>query len=188
MVQVTKLSKAEINETGFKKRSIAVRFMKVVMKKTAKDFKKKDDLIQALKRRFDDMRDFGIDLNDDDKLDKKAKKTEKTIKKDREKFVKILDDRADIEEIYTGLNVDEYLKKINYKVPNSKSFKDKSKKLKQMYYFEWKGLEQLIQNIKDLYNNQDTAYKFNISMAYLLDRPAGTHEYEYKYMSAQYNN
>jgi hypothetical protein len=50
MVQISKLSKNEIKETGFNNRTIAVKFMKEVLNKRAKDFKKKEDLIKTLKQ------------------------------------------------------------------------------------------------------------------------------------------
>ena len=45
MVQISKLTKTEIKETGFNNRSIAAKFMKTVLNKTPKDFKKKEELI-----------------------------------------------------------------------------------------------------------------------------------------------
>jgi len=58
-------------------------------------------------------------------------------------------------------------------------------KIKQLYYYKWEGIEDVLQTIKNLYNQQQTAFKFNISFAYLLVSTVGN---EYKYMSAQYNN
>ncbi len=86
MVQVTKLSKDEINETGFKNRSIAATFMKTVLKKSPKDFKKKEDLISTLKKEYNKMKNFGIDLNETSKIDRKVNKVVKTSKKSKEKF------------------------------------------------------------------------------------------------------
>jgi hypothetical protein len=48
MVQISKLTKNEINQTGFKNRSITDKFMKDVLNKKARDFKKKEDLIKTL--------------------------------------------------------------------------------------------------------------------------------------------
>ncbi len=54
-----------------------------------------------------------------------------------------------------------------------------------------------MQTITDLYRKQDTAFKFNMSMTYLLKRPINKEDtngnlkqigYEYKYFSSQYNN
>ena len=58
MVQITKLSKNEIKETGFNNRSIASRFMNTVLNKKAKDFKKKEELISTLKKEFNKMKNF----------------------------------------------------------------------------------------------------------------------------------
>jgi hypothetical protein len=44
MVQISKLTKTEIKETGFNNPSIAAKFMKTVLNKKARDFKKKVDL------------------------------------------------------------------------------------------------------------------------------------------------
>jgi hypothetical protein len=50
MVQISKLTKNEIKETGFNNHSIAFKFMKTVLNKKAKDFKKKDDSMNTLKK------------------------------------------------------------------------------------------------------------------------------------------
>ena len=50
MVQISKLTKNEIKETGFNNRTIATKFMKTVLNKKARDFKKKEELINTLKR------------------------------------------------------------------------------------------------------------------------------------------
>ena len=82
--------------------------------------------------------------------------------------------------------MNQYLKEIaHYKLPTNKNFKDGAKKLKQLYYYKWEGIEDVLQTIKNLYNQQQTAFKFNISFAYLLVSTVGN---EYKYMSVQYNN
>jgi hypothetical protein len=96
------------------------------------------------------------------------------------------------------MSIDDYLKGIDYKTPSNKNFKDKSKKLKQLYYNKWQGVEDVLQTITYLYRRQDTSFIFNISMAYLLKRPIWTKEdekgqkkqigYEYKYFSDQYNS
>ena len=43
MVQISKLTKTEIKETGFNNRTIANKFMKTVLNKKAIHFKKKED-------------------------------------------------------------------------------------------------------------------------------------------------
>ena len=63
MVQISKLTKNEIKQTGFNNRSIAAKFMKTVLNKKAKDFKKKEELINTLKKEYNKMKNFGIDLN-----------------------------------------------------------------------------------------------------------------------------
>jgi uncharacterized protein YdaU (DUF1376 family) len=73
----------------------------------------------------------------------------------------------------------------HYKLPTNKNFKDGAKKLKQPYYYKWEGIQDVLQTMKNLYNQQQTTFKFNISFAYLLVSTVGN---EYKYMSAQYNN
>ena len=50
MVQISKLTKNEIKQTGFTNRSIAAKFMKKVLNKKARDFKKKEELINTLKK------------------------------------------------------------------------------------------------------------------------------------------
>ena len=86
MVQVTKLSKSEINGTGFKNRTVAAKFMKTVLNKKARDFKKKEDLINTLKREFNKMKNFGIDLNEASTTERKVNKVKTTAKKSKEKL------------------------------------------------------------------------------------------------------
>jgi uncharacterized NAD(P)/FAD-binding protein YdhS len=86
MVQISKLSKNEIKETGFNNRTIAAKFMKEVLNKRAKDFKKKEDLIKTLKQEYNKMKKFGIDLNETSKTDRKIKIIEKTSTKAKEKL------------------------------------------------------------------------------------------------------
>ncbi len=74
MVQISKLSKNEIKETGFNNRTIAAKFMKEVLNERAKDFKKKEDLIKTLKQEYNKMMNFGIDLNENSRMDRKIKK------------------------------------------------------------------------------------------------------------------
>ena len=97
MVQITKLSKDEIKETGFNNRSIASRFMKTVLKKAPKDFKKKEELISTLKKEYKKMKDFGIDLNDTSKVERKVNKIQKTNTKSKERFEKLRNDRKDVD-------------------------------------------------------------------------------------------
>ena len=207
MVQITKLTKNKIKETGFNNRSIAAKFMKTVLNKKARDFKKKEELINTLKKEYNKMKNFGIDLNENAQAERKIKKIEKTIKKgykQKEEFEKYLiknkDDQAVLE-----MNIADYLKGIDYKIPSNQNYTHEKKPLKHKYYHKWQGMENVLQTITDLYRKQDTAFKFNMSMAYLLKRilykrdehgEIETNEkgdliilgYEYKYFSAQYNN
>ena len=136
MVQISKLTKTEIKETGFNNRTIATKFMKTVLNKKAKDFKKKEDLINTLKKEYNKMKNFGIDLNESAQMDRKIKKIEKTSTKAKEKLDFIRKDRKDIDEALTQLDVNQYLKEVaHYKLPTNKNFTD-TKKLKQLYYYK----------------------------------------------------
>ena len=86
MVQISKLTKNEINQTGFNNRSIAAKFMKTVLNKKARDFKKKDDLIKTLKKEYTKMKNFGIDLNENAQAEKKEKKTKKYCRKEKRRI------------------------------------------------------------------------------------------------------
>ena len=86
MVQISKLTKNEIKQTGFNNRSIAVKFMKTVLNKKTRDFKKKDDLINTLKKEYTKMKNFGIDLNEKAQHDRKHNKIGKTITKQKAEF------------------------------------------------------------------------------------------------------
>ena len=81
MVQISKLTKNEIKETGFNNRSIAGKFMKEVLNKKARDFKKKENLIKTLKQEYTKMKNFGIDRNENSRMDSKIKKIGKTSTK-----------------------------------------------------------------------------------------------------------
>ena len=197
MVQITKLTKNEIKQTGFNNRSIAAKFMKTVLNKKARDFKKKEDLINTLKKEYNKMKNFGIDLNENAQAERKLNKIEKTIKtgyKQKEEFEKYLIKNMD-DEAVLQMNMDDYLKGIDYKTPSNKNFKDKSKKLKQLYYYKWQGIEEVQQTITNLFRKQDTTFKFNMSMSYLLRKPIKIKDkfgqeirigYGYKYFSSQY--
>jgi hypothetical protein len=125
MVQISKLTKNEIKQTGFNNRSIADKFMKTVLNKKARDFKKKEDLIKALKQEYNKMKNFGIDLNENAKAERKFKKIEKTTTKAKEKLQTLRKNRRDVDEAWTQLDVNQYLKEIaHYKLPTNKNFKD----------------------------------------------------------------
>jgi hypothetical protein len=119
MVQISKLTKNEIKQTGFNNRSIADKFMKTVLNKKARDFKKKDDLINTLKKEYNKMKNFGIDLNENAQAERKIKKMEKTIKtgyKQKEEFEKYLIKNMD-DEAVLEMSIAEYLKGIGYEIP-----------------------------------------------------------------------
>ena len=83
MVQISKLNKEEIKSTGFNNKAIASRFMKTVLNKKARDFKKKEDLIKTLTKEYKKMSDFGIDLNETSKIERNIKKIEKITKNNK---------------------------------------------------------------------------------------------------------
>ncbi len=70
MVNLSKLTKVELQSTGFKSTSTA-RILKRYIKKKAQKFKK-DELINKLKSEFNKFKNFGIDLNDANKTANKA--------------------------------------------------------------------------------------------------------------------
>jgi hypothetical protein len=138
MVQISKLTKNEINQTGFNNRSIAAKFMKTVLNKKARDFKKKDDLINTLKKEYNKMKNFGIDLNENAQAERKLNKIEKTIKtgyKQKEEFenylIKNMDDEAVLE-----MSITEYLKGIAYEIPKNIDYKHAYIKKKLMNYYQ----------------------------------------------------
>ena len=175
MVQISKLTKAELAITGFKNRSIASRFMKQILNKKSRDFKDKVELINALTTKYFEMKNYGIDLNDIAKVEKNVKQVDKFVKKSQEEFEQFKIDNMD-DETVMGWNIDDYLKEINYKLPENKVYKQVktfgfTPKLKSKYYYKWQGVEEVQQTITDLYRQQSTVYKFNISFGYILKRP-----------------
>ncbi len=135
MVQISKLTKNEIKQTGFNNRSISARFMKTVLNMKVRDFKKKEDLINTLKKEYNKMKNFGIDLNENTQSERKFKKIEKTNTKNKTEYGKYLLENMN-DETVLEMSIDDYLKRIDYKIPSNKNFKDKSKKLKQLYYYK----------------------------------------------------
>ena len=122
MVQISKLTKAELAITGFKNRSIASRFMKQILNKKARDFKDKVELINALTTKYFEMKNYGIDLNDIAKVERNVKQADKFVKKSQEEFEQFKIDNMD-DETVIGWNIDEYLKSIDYKLPENKVYK-----------------------------------------------------------------
>jgi hypothetical protein len=133
MVQISKLTKNEINQTGFKNRSISGKFMKEVLNKKPRDFKKKEDLIKTLKKEYTKMKNFGIDLNENSRMDSKIKKIGKTTTKTKGElenyFIKNMDDEDVLE-----MHIADFLKSINYKIPSNQNYTNKKKPLKYKYY------------------------------------------------------
>ena len=119
MVQISKLTKGELAITGFKNRSIASRFMKQILNKKSRDFKDKVELINALTTKYFEMKNYGIDLNDIAKVEKNVKQVDKFVKKSQEEFEQFKIDNMD-DETVIGWNIDDYLKEINYKLPENK--------------------------------------------------------------------
>jgi hypothetical protein len=76
MVNLSKLTKAELQSTGFKNTSTARNFLKDILKTKAQKYKK-DELINKLKSEYNKFQDFGIDLNEANKTANKAKLTTK---------------------------------------------------------------------------------------------------------------
>ena len=73
MVQISKLNKDEMKSTGFNNKAIATKFLKTVLNKKTRDFKKNEDLIKTLTKEYKKMADFGIDLNETSKIDRNVK-------------------------------------------------------------------------------------------------------------------
>jgi hypothetical protein len=114
MVQISKLTKNEIKETGFKNRSIGNNFMKEVLNKKARDFKKKEDLIKTFKKEYTKMMNFGIDLNENSRMDRKIKKIGKTNTKATGELENYLLKNMD-DEVVLEMSIEDYLKRIGYK-------------------------------------------------------------------------
>ena len=76
MVNLSKLTKAELQSTGFKNTSTARNFLKDILKTKAQKYKK-DELIKKLSSEFNKFKNFGIDLNEANKTTNKAKLTTK---------------------------------------------------------------------------------------------------------------
>ena len=127
---MSKLTKNEIKQTGFNNRSIADKFMKTVLNKKARDFKKKEDLINTLKKGYIKMKNFGIDLNENAQAERKEKKIKTTYEKKKAEFEKyLIDDMND--EAVLEMSIDDYLKRIGYEIPKNIDYKHEYKKKKQ---------------------------------------------------------
>jgi hypothetical protein len=49
------------------------------------------------------------------------------------------------------VNIIDYFKGIDYKIPSNRNFTAEKKPLKHKYYYECHGMENVLQNITDLY-------------------------------------
>ena len=92
MVNLSKLTKAELQATGFKNTSTARKFIKDILKTKAQKYKK-DELIKKLTSEFNKFKDFGVDLNEANKTANKAKlaatKAENIVKKGKQDLKEI---------------------------------------------------------------------------------------------------
>ena len=148
MVNLSKLTKAELHATGFKNTSTARNFLKDILKTKAQKYKK-DELIKKLTSEFNKFKDFGVDLNEANKTANKAKlatkKAENAIKKGKQ----------DLQEI-KNKDKERAGKKINKFIKNSKKFKELHQK-------QW-HIAGLIK-ITKIYNHSDSRgkeYKYEI--------------------------
>ena len=142
MVNLSKLTKAELQSTGFKNTSTARNFLKDILKTKAQKFNK-EGLINKLKSEYNKFQDFGIDLNEANKTANKAKlatkKAENAIKKGKQ----------DLQEI-NNKDRERAGKKIN-------KFIKKSKKFKELHNKQW-HISGLIK-ITKIYNHSDSRGK-----------------------------
>ena len=87
MVNLSKLSKDELRATGFKNISTARNYIKDISKTKAQKFKK-EELINKLTSEFNKFKNFGIDLNEANKISKKteliSKKTDNIFKQNEQ--------------------------------------------------------------------------------------------------------
>jgi hypothetical protein len=116
MVNLSKLTKAELQSTGFKNTSTARNFLKDILKTKAQKFNK-EGLINKLTSEFNKFKNFGIDLNE---ANKTANKAQLTIKKAENAIKKGKQDLKDIK----NKDKEKAGKKINKFIKNSKKFKE----------------------------------------------------------------
>ena len=98
MVNLKNLSKAELQATGFKNVSTARNYIKDILKTKAQKFKK-EELINKLTSEFNKFKNFGIDLNEANKISKKteltSKKAETAVKKGEQDLYDFTKDERD---------------------------------------------------------------------------------------------
>ena len=97
MTQITKLSKDDFAQTGFKSKTVAAKYIREVLKKTAKDFKSVDDLKKILTTQFNNMKNFGVDLNEVHKTTRIVNKSNKTVSKAKTAYKEIFKARPDLD-------------------------------------------------------------------------------------------
>ena len=116
MVNLSKLTKAELQSTGFKNTSTARNFLKDILKTKAQKFNK-EGLIDKLTSEFNKFKNFGIDLNEANKTANTAKlatkKAENIVKKGKQDLKDII-----------NKDKEKAGKKINKFIKNSKKFKE----------------------------------------------------------------
>jgi hypothetical protein len=101
--------------------------MKTVLNKKVRDFKK-EDLIKTLKKEYTKMMNFGIDLNENSRMDRKIKKIGKTSTKAKGELEDYLIKNMD-DEVVLEMSIEDYLKRIGYKIPENVDYKHKYKKM-----------------------------------------------------------
>ena len=98
MVNLSKLSKDELRATGFKNISTARNYIKDILKTKAQKFKK-EELLNKLTSEFNKFKNFGIDLNEANKISKKtelaSKKAETAVKKGEQDLYDFTKDERD---------------------------------------------------------------------------------------------
>ena len=132
MVNLSKLTKAELQSTGFKNTSTARNFLKDILKTKAQKFNK-EGLINKLKSEYNKFQDFGIDLNEANKTANKAKlatkKAENAIKK-VSKIYKKLKTKIEKEQEKKSISLLKNPKNSKKYIINNGTFPDSSKLLK----------------------------------------------------------
>jgi ribosomal protein L29 len=148
MVNLSKLSKDELRATGFKNVSTARNYIKDILKTKAQKFKK-EELINKLKSEFNKFKNFGIDLNEANKISKKteltSKKAETAVKKGEQDLYDFTKDERDKirNELKSELVKERKQKKAGKKIvkfarknfakEDETYYKDTEKKLKILY-------------------------------------------------------
>jgi hypothetical protein len=72
------------------------------------------------------MKNFGIDLNENSRMDSKIKKIGKTITKEKAELEKYLKENMDDEGVLE-MHIADYLKFVNYKIPSNQNYTNEKK-------------------------------------------------------------